>query len=183
MWPRGIVRIFAPAPPLVAGRSEEAFGQLLAEPLFGARLDDFPALVKVVPVTEEALEIGSLRLTLRRQAHPGGSVGMRIGDEVAYLTDTVVDEQSEEFARGVRLLIHEIWLTEDEASETPAATMGHSDVGAVGRMAETAGVERLMFVHHHPKRSTVEIEEIAETLRDLGSFEVLLPEEGRTYEV
>jgi len=181
VWPRGSVRIFAPAPPLVRGKPEEAFGQLLGAPLFGAGLDEFPASVEVIPVTEEVLEIGELQATLRRQAHPGGSVGVRIGDQLAYLTDTVVDDGSAEFARGVQLLIHEVWLTEHEAAETPAATMGHSDVGAVGRMAEAAGVERLMFVHHHPKRSAVEIEEIAETLRDLGSFEVLLPEEGRNY--
>lgn len=183
VWPRGRVRIFAPAPPLVQGDPETAFGKLLGPPLFGATVEELSASVEVIPVTGETLEVGDLRLKLRRQAHPGGSVGMRIGDEIGYLTDTVVDEQSADFARDVRLLIHELWLTESEATETPAATTGHSDVDGVGRLAAMAEVEKLMFVHHHPKRSHEELAAIAEDLRRFGAFEVVLPDEGHTYDV
>jgi ribonuclease BN (tRNA processing enzyme) len=183
VWPRGRVRIFAPAPPLVQGDPETAFGKLLGPPLFGATVEELSESVEIVPVTEEELEVGHLRFRLRRQAHPGGSVGMRIGDDLAYLTDTVIDEQAAELARGVRLLIHELWLTESEAAQTPAATMGHSDVAGVGRLAAAASVEKLMFVHHHPKRSRSEVEAIADSLRHMGNFEVMLPEEGRAYEL
>lgn len=183
VWPSGQVRIFAPAPPLVEGDAETAFGKLLGPPLFGATVDELSESVEVIPVTRETLEVGSMRLTLRRQAHSGGSVGMRIGNDLAYLTDTVADDQGADFARGVRLLIHELWLTEAEAAQTPAASMGHSDVAGVGRLAAAAEVEKLMFVHHHPKRSRSEIETIAEALRAFGSYEVVLPEEGRAYDV
>lgn len=183
VWPEGGVRIFAPAPPLVHGDPETAFGKLLGPPLFGATVDELAASVEVIPVTEETIEVGGLQIELRRQAHSGGSVGMRIGDDLAYLTDTVVDEQGADFARSVRMLIHELWLTEAEAAETSAATMGHSDVAGVGRLAAEAGVGRLMFVHHHPKRSNEEIEAIAADLHAFGDFEVLLPEEGRPYDL
>ncbi len=83
----GAIRIHAPAPPLTAF-GPEGIAQLLQPPLFPLPIERWPMPVEIVPYSGPELEIGELRLRLRRQKHPGGSVGVRIGDALAYVTDT-----------------------------------------------------------------------------------------------
>lgn len=181
VWPHGKVRLFAPEPPLVDATPAESLDRLVGPPLFVTTLRNMG--VEVVPLDSGELHIGSLVFRMRRQHHPGGSVGYRLGDSLAYMTDTIVDDESARFADGVHFLLHEVWLTESEALQTPAADSGHSDVAAVGRLAASCGVRDLCLVHHHPKRTASELEELARTLRSMGDFRVWIPDEGRSIRV
>lgn len=182
LFPRTAVRVWAPAPPLVDGTPAEGLGRLIAPPLFPIRLEEFPAGVEVVPYASEELEVAGLRLRLRRQRHAGGSVGVVIDDRLGYLTDCEVDEGSAAFARGVELLLHEVWVSDEEASGG-AQRRGHSTVGEVARLADACGAGTLMPVHHHPTRDPESLRALAARLAELTSARVLLPEEGREYEV
>jgi len=173
------VRIHAPAPPLVDG-TPEALSRLIAPPLFPLRFPEFPIKVEVVPYHGSELEVAGARLRLRRQEHAGGSVGVVIDDRLAYLTDCEAEEASAEFARGVELLLHEVWVTDEEAA-AGAQRRGHSTVEKVAALASAAGATTLMPVHHHPTRSSVELEEIAARLGELSTARVVLPVEGREY--
>jgi ribonuclease BN (tRNA processing enzyme) len=182
VWRDRGLTLHAPTRPLVEVEAEAAIEQLLSPPLFPIRLADFPLAVEVRPYSGEPLEIGGLRLRLRRQTHPGGSVGVRIGDALAYVTDSVVDEDTVGFVRGVGLLLHEVWLTAAEAEAQDAAAIGHSAAPGVARLAREAGVGRLMPVHHHPKRDRQDLERLVAELAASG-LAVLLPEEGEVYEI
>ena len=84
-------------------------------------------------------EIGGWEVTARAQAlHGATTAGFRIGDALAFVTDTAFDEGSAELARGVDHLVHEAWST-DPAD--PAA--GHSSGLDAARVAVAAGVRRL----------------------------------------
>ena len=96
------------------------------------------------------------------------------------LTDCEAEEASAEFARGVELLLHEVWVTDEEAA-AGAQRRGHSTVEKVAALASAAGAATLMPVHHHPTRSTAELEEIAARLGELSTARVVLPVEGREY--
>jgi ribonuclease BN (tRNA processing enzyme) len=174
------IRIHAPAPPLTAG-GPEGIAQLLSPPLFPLSIDRWPIPVEVVPYNGTKLDIGALRLDLRRQKHPGGSVGVRLGDSLAYITDTVIDAATIEFVRGVKLLLHEVWLTAEEAAETDPAPTGHSDAGAVADLARAAGVGRLWVVHHHPRRSADDLARMAESMQRRAHLPVEIPVEGEVY--
>ena len=176
------VTIWAPAPPLVDGKPEDALGRLIAPPLFPLRLPDFPMPVEVVPYAGDTLEVAGARFRLRRQRHDGGSVGMVIDERLAYLTDCEWEEGSAAFASGVELLLHECWLT-DEQVAAGAKRHGHSTVGEVARVATEAGVGALMPVHHHPARDAAAVGEILARLKARTQVPVLLPEEGREYRV
>ena len=54
-------------------------------------------------------------------------MGLRIGDALAYITDTPADAETIDFARGVSLLIHELWVTDQEAEENPKFLKGHCE--------------------------------------------------------
>lgn len=176
------IRIHAPAPPLTVF-GPEGIAQLLSPPLFPLPIERWPMPVEIAPYNSLELEVGGLRLRLRRQKHPGGSVGVRIGDELAYVTDTVIDPATADFVRGVKLLLHEVWLTAEEAAETDPAPTGHSDAGAVADLARAAGVGRLWVVHHHPRRSVQDLARMAASMAERAGLPVAVPVEGEVYEL
>lgn len=180
LFPTTPVRIWAPAPPLVDGTPTEGLGRLIAPPLFPLRLDQFPAGVEVVPYAGEELEVAGMHLRLRRQRHAGGSVGVVVDGRLGYLTDCEVDEGSAAFARGLELLLHEVWVNDEEAA-AGAQRRGHSTVGEVARLAEAAGVAGLMPVHHHPTRDPAAVRDLLARLGAATTVPVLLAEEGREY--
>lgn len=176
------IRIHAPAPPLTMF-GPEGIRQLLSPPLFPLPIERWPMPVEISPFSAAELAIGGLELRLRRQKHPGGSVGVRIGDALAYVTDSVIDPATVEFVRGVKLLLHEVWLTAEEAAETDPAPTGHSGAGAVADLARAAGVGRLWVVHHHPRRSAADLARMAAAMQERAGLPVEVPVEGAVYEL
>ncbi len=178
------VRIHAPAPPLTEFGPAEAFDRLLGKPLFPVPIARWPMPTEVIPFAGPELRIGDLDLRVRGQRHPGGSTGLRIGDALAYVTDTAMDPATEELARGVGLLLHEVWLSEDEgAAEGAAARSGHCEAGEVADLARRCGVGGLWLVHHHPRRSAEEIAAMASRMTARAGLSCLAPEEGRVYPI
>lgn len=176
--------LFAPSRPLVDADPEEAFDRLLAPPLFPKRLDELPVAVTLTAYTDDGFRLAGLRVGVRRQRHPGGSAGLRFGDALAYVTDTAADDATADFVAGVDTLLHEVWLTGAEATDDDPALAGHSSVPQVAEIARRAGARRLLPVHHHPLRDTAALAALVDELRAAADpVEVVLPEEGRTYEV
>lgn len=180
VWNRGPVRIFAPAFPLVDAEPEETLERLCSPPLFSTPISRFPGPVEIIPVREEEFEAAGLRIRVWRQDHPGGSIGMRLGTDVAYLTDTSVDEAVLAEIAGIRLLIHELWFTDEEAARSPAK--GHSHTSAVAHLARLAKPRLILPVHHHPRRTSEEIRRMAAELSLLAGIPAVCAEEGRPLE-
>ena len=85
--------------------------------------------------------------------HPGGSVGFRLdwpGRSMAYITDTTAGEDAPyvEHIRGVDLLVHECNFP--DGSEEWAQKTGHSCLSGVLKLAQAAGVGRLILTHMDP---------------------------------
>jgi ribonuclease BN (tRNA processing enzyme) len=90
--------------------------------------------------------IGPFELRARVQPrHPDTTYAFRLGDELAYCTDTAHDEENAEFARGVRVLAHEAM----HAAET-TDDAGHTAAGEAARLAAAAGVGQLVLIHIDP---------------------------------
>jgi ribonuclease BN (tRNA processing enzyme) len=180
-WMRGVVRIYAPGRPFVETEPDEALGRLLQPPLFPRRFEDFPTRVEVVPIKSGFLKIRSLSIQFQGQNHPGGSVGVRIGDAIAYVTDTPVAQTTQAFVQGVRLLLHEVWLTDGEAEQDEAEREKHSYASGVAQIAKHAKVGSLMPIHHHPKRLDEEIHKLGHEMEALAGVKVIVPIEGSVY--
>ena len=176
------VRIHAPTAPLTLA-GPEALARLIGPPLFPVPFERWPMPVEVVPYGPSGLEVGSFRIAVRAQRHPGGSAGLRLGDALAYVTDTVLDPETARFAAGVRTLLHEVWLTDEEAAREDAAATGHSAAGPVGDLARAAGAGELVPVHHHPRRTDAEVRALVESLRARDGLAVRLAVEGVPFEL
>ena len=181
VWPSRPVRLHAPGPPLVDADPGEAICRLIHPPLFPITLPEFPMPVELVRLVAERTEIAGLEVRLRRQEHPGGSVGLRLGgDRLAYVTDTVGEAATAELAAGVELLLHEVWM----GSAEEAGARGHSSADRVARLAVEAGVKALMPVHHHPEHSRQDLDSLASELASAApGVAILMPEEGKVYAV
>jgi len=175
------VRIHAPQPPLVDG-TPEALARLISPPLFPLTFPNFPVRVEVVPYSGNELEIAGATLRLRRQRHAGGSVGLLIDGRIAHLTDCETEEAAVDFARGAELLLHEVWVTDEEAA-AGAQRRGHSTVGEVAALAAAAGVGTLLPMHHHPTRGPADLDDLVARLAEQTTARVVLPVEGREYVV
>jgi ribonuclease BN (tRNA processing enzyme) len=175
------VRIHAPEPPITS-HGPEALKRLISAPFFPVEFHRWPMPVELVGYEPGDFEIGPFRIRARAQRHPGGSAGLRFGDALAYATDTVIDPETAVLARGVDLLLHEVWLTDEEAARDDAARTGHSSAGAVADLARAAGVGRLGIVHDHPLRDEAGLEAMRAEMEQRAGLPVVLLREGEALE-
>lgn len=81
--------------------------------------------------------------TWEQTRHTLPSTGFRVGDRLAYCTDTEFDPETIRHAAGVTTLLH-------EACEPVDAERGHTSGDEAGVIAAEAGVSRLLLTHSHP---------------------------------
>jgi ribonuclease BN (tRNA processing enzyme) len=81
--------------------------------------------------------------TWEQTRHTLPSAGFRVGDRLAYCTDTEFDPETIRRAAGVTTLLHEAW-------EPTKAERGHTSGDEAGTIAVEAGVSRLVLTHNHP---------------------------------
>lgn len=81
--------------------------------------------------------------TWEQTRHTLPSAGFRIGDRIAYCTDTEFDPQTIRRTAGVSTLLHEAW-------EPANAERGHTSGEEAGLIAAEAGVSRMLLTHNHP---------------------------------
>jgi ribonuclease BN (tRNA processing enzyme) len=173
------LHLHGPARPLVESDPREALPQLLRPPFSPAHFEEYLARMTLHPVDTDHLRAGSLDFAVWPQRHPGGSIGLRLGDRFAYMTDRAMDQGDQDKVRGVELLVHELWLTDEEAAAKPFKLDVHSSLGALAEFASGAGVSRLMPIHHHPGRSAADIAALCRDLEQRSGIPVVHVEEGQ----
>ena len=144
-----------PAAELNGVDPEGAVAGLLRRPYNPRDWEDLTDL-RLEPVVAGANEIAGHTVRVRAQRHSDVSVAYRVDDAFVLATDTMIDPQTAEFARGVGLLLHEAWYnavdprTAEMPPELHAGYAAHSEAGAVAGLAADAGVGRLVPMHLNP---------------------------------
>ncbi len=127
---------------------------------------------------EEEQEVGGVTLRALRVRHPSHAVGYRIeagGRVVCFVPDNELEGEGYDvgagwrdrlldFVRGADLLVHDAMYTDEEYARR--AGWGHSTHRQALRLAEEAGVKRLLFFHHDPARTDADLEDVVGRLRD-----------------
>ncbi|MGE0160186.1 MAG: MBL fold metallo-hydrolase [Gemmatimonadales bacterium] len=123
-------------------------------------------------------EIGDAALDVIRVKHPSYVLGYRIrigGRTICFVPDNELegdiypvgpdwDDRFRRFVEGADLLIHDSMYTDEEYAGRSG--WGHSTFSQAVRLAEDAGVKRLLFFHHDPTRADDELDAIVGRLRD-----------------
>ncbi|HKX67632.1 MAG TPA: MBL fold metallo-hydrolase [Intrasporangium sp.] len=150
------ITVHGPGAWLYGRPTSEILADLIQPPYQPKRLRDLP--LEVADLGPEGLEIDGVPVQARRQdRHSAPSVGLRLGDELAYVTDTAYDEGSASLAQGARLLLHEAFA-EDDGDPT------HSSPTEAAHVAEAAGVGNLRLLHLAPTARPRRLAEQAQTV-------------------
>lgn len=134
------VSIWAPGAWLYSQPSAEILAPLLRPPISPNDVSGRP----VYELREGAHSISGFELRASAQPrHWTPSVGFRVDDELAYITDTPFERSSIELARGVRHLLHEAWST----STAPIFPDKDATAADAARVAQQANVDDLTLIH------------------------------------
>ncbi|MBL8720521.1 MAG: MBL fold metallo-hydrolase [Myxococcales bacterium] len=146
---------------------EETLAGQMENPSFPVHLSEMGAKMTFRDLFEgEPLEIpstdgsGPVRITNTRGNHPDGVYAYRVeheGSAVMYATDTehyaVVDPKLRKLAENADVLIYDAMYTPEEyAGERgmPKLGWGHSTHEEAVKLAQAAGVKKLVLFHHDP---------------------------------
>jgi len=142
--------IWGPGRALYGTSTAELLAPLSNEPFHPVPLEDQDIAVRDLPVGE--LEIAGVGIETRRQdQHSAPTLGIRFGDQLAWITDTAYDPDSAIFASGCQILAHEAWFIAD-APRNPEI---HSSAAQAAQVAVQAAIERLLLIHLPPFEASV----------------------------
>lgn len=153
LWPTKPIRLFAPSQPYVEVKAEDAVNKLLNPPLFSLSFENYPNKTELIPVFKSELRINGYLFQFIKLNHPGGSMGIKIDDKICYITDTFVNQEYVDFVSGCEYLLHEVWMTKEEAKENRRGGSGHSFLEDVVELSVKAKVRNMIPIHLHPKWS------------------------------
>jgi ribonuclease BN (tRNA processing enzyme) len=136
--------VWAPGRWLYGSASAALLAPLLCAPVSPFEAHEQP---EIRELAEAEQTIGGFILCTRAQPrHWSPTAGVRVGDELAIVTDTGYDEGTTELAEGVRHLLHEAW----SSSVAPRSEECDATGLAAGQAANGSGAERLTLIHLNP---------------------------------
>jgi ribonuclease BN (tRNA processing enzyme) len=135
------VTIHGPGAELYDTATAQILARVFSPPVMPIDLDTLD--VRVAEVAPGTTRLGDLEVGLRRQdRHTNPTLGVRIGDELVWCTDTEDDPETAPFAQGARVLAHDAW--------GPPAAPGHAEPARAAQVALDAGAERCVLIHVPP---------------------------------
>ncbi|MDZ7781050.1 MAG: MBL fold metallo-hydrolase [Gemmatimonadota bacterium] len=170
------LRVFAPGQPKADVR--QLFERQMDPAFFPVPLEAAAARLTFHEASEGPVEGLGAVVHAMRVRHPSHVLGYRIeleGRVVCYVPDNELAstgydlgprwrEEMIEFVGDADLLIHDAMYTESEYENREG--WGHSTFRQAVRLAEDAGVRRLLFFHHDPARTDEQLDRIVHTLRE-----------------
>ncbi len=151
LWSKKPIRLFVPDKTYIDEVGEDALDRLLSPPLFPLHWKKFPNIIELVLISQEQYKIGPHLFQFTKLKHPGGSMGMKIDNTVAYITDTGICNEYRNFINRIPYLMHEVWMTQEEAMNRPELSSKHSSLEDVIKLAENSEIKKLIPIHFNPK--------------------------------
>jgi phosphoribosyl 1,2-cyclic phosphodiesterase len=171
------------------GSLADVFDGFMRPPYFPVTCSDLRGDIVFHDVLKDDVTVGSAQIMVRPVPHCGPTVGYRVewnGAIVTYISDhqapldlDSVADSVLELAAGADLLIHDAQYTRSEFAEK--SHWGHCTVDYAVRVAQEAGVKRLVLFHHDPSHGDEELDGLlveAQAVAGRGGLEVLAAYEG-----
>jgi ribonuclease BN (tRNA processing enzyme) len=135
------ITVRGPGAALYDVATAEILSRLFAPPIMPVDLARLGVAVGELGVGDAGVTGLGVR-TRRQDRHTNPTLGIRVGDELVWCTDTEDDPGTVPFARGARVLAHDAW--------GPPAAPGHAEPAAAARVAVEADAEHLVLIHVPP---------------------------------
>jgi phosphoribosyl 1,2-cyclic phosphodiesterase len=145
----------------------------LSPPLFPVLIRDLPCKLTLHDIGNNIFNIGPFTIQSGFVIHPGPTVGYRIKGQhsvIAYMPDhepalgkngMINDKKwisGIDLAQDVDLLFHDAQYTAQEYERKKG--WGHSSIDDAGLFASIANVKQLLFWHHDPNRTDLQLNEM-----------------------
>jgi len=184
-WVRAIFRgmkvnVYAPGVPSYGKPALELLSEMFRKPFSPRPFEELIEGVEVRDLAHPGLIFGSgmdnFAVSIKLNPdHSDPTVSFRFGKWFAFVSDTPPENETVDFIRGVKVLLHEAYYNSSGAYEGEDDPLekhrsgGHTGTFGAGLIAKRAGVERLYLVHHNPEIQMREIEGAAVNVaRTLG---------------
>jgi len=148
--------------------------KVFAKPLAPRPIAEIHGLMEINDLNIGKQRIGGLEVTCRvQEKHSDPSIGIRIGDAFAYITDTEPEHETSKFIKGCDVLLHEAWFSSRENFRALDDDMkyhtqkGHSGNFGAAIIARKAEVKELRFIHHNPMTPVMHLQNFAAEVSDL----------------
>lgn len=149
-------------------------------------------------LNEGGYEVGNFQMEVMRVRHPSFVIGYRItigGRVICFIPDNEIEgtiyevepgfeKRLVDFVGDADLLIHDSMYTDEEYASR--AGWGHSTFEQSLRLAKEGGVRELLFFHHDPTRTDLQLDAIVSRMEDEASssgVKVGAAIEGKIYEL
>ncbi len=174
------VHIWGPASNTQSLRAR--LGRYFSPPLFPVYFRNLTCKLFFHEIENSSFTIGPFSIQSSYVTHPGPTIGFRIKDRhgvFAYIPDhepalgcksllkDVKWLSGSDLALGADLLLHDAQYTLQEYNDKVG--WGHSSMEDTLQFASLTGVKHLLFTHHDPMRSDVQLHEIYKLLKEKTS--------------
>jgi len=151
-WLRGIfegdnrsIHIYGPSDTLIDIGLKSAMSRLIGAPLFGEELDSFTRRFTLHEMDDKLFEIDGEKIEFFPLRHSGGSVSIKIGGEVSYVTDSSYFSEIVTFVKNSKVLLCESYsLNKDKNNQN------HCSFKEALQLAKLSGIESLIPIHFGP---------------------------------
>ncbi|HDS29846.1 MAG TPA: MBL fold metallo-hydrolase [Firmicutes bacterium] len=181
-WMRGIfgelpIRIHAPGEWAYGKTAYDILNGLFKKPYSPYPMIELNPNITVEDMIPEGFQIGEDASPLHVRSklnmnHSDPSIAFRFGDFFAFVSDTPPEEETIEFVRGVKVLLHESYYgsfesfgDENDSLEKHTDTRHTGSMGA-GLISKRAGVLSLYLIHHNPERDMRDAENDAKRVSE-----------------
>jgi ribonuclease BN (tRNA processing enzyme) len=176
---KGPLHVYAPVCPYIQCDPVEAIRRYFSPPLNSFLFED--TTLQIHPVNTGELEIAGHRVRIWPQKHPGGSVGIRIDDALAYVTDTVVMLENIAHVRGVDMLLHELWLNDEDAAANDKENKRHACLAPVAEFVKATQPRSFMPVHLYPHYNDKQRAAMTREVERFSGVPSVVPVERQVY--
>lgn len=156
---------------------EQRLGMQMLHPNFPVSLQIMASNLSFHDVMPgERLELGNISIETARLNHPGEAIGYRVtahGHSVVYATDTEhfpnrLDANLVHLARQADVLIYDATYTDEEYHDPNLSKVGwgHSTWQEAVKVAQAAGVKKLVIFHHDPSHSDDFLDDVAAAVQE-----------------
>lgn len=130
-------------------------------PFLPSDLEDNNNIKSINEIQLGKQQIGDFTVEAELQEHtPVESIGFKLDDKIAFITDTHCSSKTVDFVKNSQLLFHECWDLEETDSKT------HSHLPGVYKIAKKAEIEKTALIHLNPALSNQEYLEKIKELTD-----------------
>ncbi len=151
----------------------EVVDSVVRPPFFPVSVEELESQIGFHEVSDEALSVGSAKVTVRSVPHLGNTLGFRIeadGAAVAFVSDHQAPPGCQRIAQGVLelcdgadLVIHDSQYSDEEFASK--GDWGHSTAGYAVHVAAEAGAGMVALFHHDPANLDEDIDVMVERAR------------------